>query len=627
MEDAQPHTHAKGQTGELPQLQNLFPIDLRSPRSESLSPFSVNSVSSDSSVRKLPSDDYESADVSVSPPSRSLSDCSPPVANACDRCFSKKVRCKAVEGHQCLKCRQKNLKCTFERLKNSKTKKLKKSDSSENKFEKFHIRKELLPKKTVSELSIMETTTSIPYLPILSAIQPNNHPEAARVNEVFHSNLIYPTAILDQLIFAFFPSAYWPINVIHPRLFIDSRYTRPRSLLYAICCSSCRLLDDGKFFKKDGRKMASEFFQTSLNHLNEKESSLDYVCALILLKDFALATADVANVFKICNLLSIFAQNHLMQIDPDNEIFEERGKWNLIEKESFRRAFWSLRFIIIDNDPLLTTTHPPLCDNAWYQLPSMFRKLPLSFMHLRDNPEDLKMKYNCEHSEFLGRIQSIIIRGVASNMTNYSELQRESNGILIELQEWGRKITIVFPILITPVTSDDWNRVYMHIVLRSLVLLNSRLAMVYFVTQKLQEQEMGLTLNLMHQIKVIFKPCIAAKDDLMNILNTIMIRVDSFELSRMPQLAVCLIQTCFFLGILSWFGDSDDIHMKAIFEYASVKQHFKSLGNAQKLSNGMLNELEKIERLGWKVDLKRLGLFFIWNLRTDVVAHAKEQTL
>ncbi|KAJ1547937.1 hypothetical protein HK096_008766 [Nowakowskiella sp. JEL0078] len=90
---------------------------------------------------------------------------------------------------------------------------------------------------------------------------------------------------------------------------------------------------------------------------------------------------------------------------------------------------------------------------------------------------------------------------------------------------------------------------------------------------------------------------------------------DSFQLTRQPQTAMGLIQLCFFLAMLSQFGDSDEIHLNAIFEYSICKQYMRTLGEIQKTSHGMVNELERVERNGWNNEFKNLIL------RNDIVGN------
>ncbi|KAJ1554142.1 hypothetical protein HK096_004850 [Nowakowskiella sp. JEL0078] len=102
----------------------------------------------------------------------------------------------------------------------------------------------------------------------------------------------YPAVFLDELVFNFFAKIYWPMNVVHPRSFMDNRYTRPKSLLYAICSVSCKLYNKGEFFRDTGRAIGEELFSLSMSLLDERESSLDYVCTLILQFDFAFSVGD-----------------------------------------------------------------------------------------------------------------------------------------------------------------------------------------------------------------------------------------------------------------------------------------------------------------------------------------------
>ncbi|KAJ1560883.1 hypothetical protein HK096_006827, partial [Nowakowskiella sp. JEL0078] len=312
--------------------------------------------------------------------------------------------------------------------------------------------------------------------------------------------------------------------------------------------------------------MGKEFLRLSLHFLNEKESALDYICALILLMDFAFTVADVKNLEYICCLSSKFFQDHLMHVDPDNEVLEERKKWNLIEKESFRRAFWVLRDVIVRSDKFFTTTKEPLSDNAWNSLPNTFYKLPSSHEHLKSDPYDLKMDFICQHNKFLSRIQSIIFRAAKNDLEN-PDLHNEADVVYDELNQWGLRIDYIFPGCQFPISIDEWFGVYIHITFYSIILLNYRLSMVSFLAE---QRKRKLT-----------------KVGIMNIVRNILQQVDSFQLDCQPELTVCLMQTCFFLGIVGSYGDADDIKSSTISDLGDT---------TLKMTLNMVNELEMIEK-------------------------------
>ncbi|KAJ1547938.1 hypothetical protein HK096_008767 [Nowakowskiella sp. JEL0078] len=332
-----------------------------------------------------------------------------------------------LEGNSCLKCQQKSTLCTFERLKKILNKNTKKS-ANEPKLRKKTSLKKLQSKRCTSPLRAIQAPNPLSETPYIVNCNSSPHQLEPMKPKSVINKLVYPTSIMDQLIFDYFPSTYWPMNVVHPRFFIDSRYSRPRSLLYAICCASCRLYNEGEFFNEAGRKMAEEFFNLSLENLDKRESTLDYICVIIILIDFAISIGDVRNVFKLVFLANEFSQDHMLHIDPDIEILEERKKWNLIEKETFRRVFWTLREIIVVFDSPQTTTKVPLCDSAFYSLPNAFRDLPAAFFHLRTNPDDFKTKFHCEQNILLGRIQTNIALAVHTSLDNLDRHHEASHG-------------------------------------------------------------------------------------------------------------------------------------------------------------------------------------------------------
>ncbi|KAJ1560814.1 hypothetical protein HK096_007111 [Nowakowskiella sp. JEL0078] len=284
------------------------------------------------------------------------------------------------------------------------------------------------------------------------------------------------------------------------------------------------------------------------------------------------------------NLISLksrtYFEHHSMHIDPNEEILEERKFWNLIEKETFRRAFWCLIDVGVTCDLILVTTSQPLADSRWNCLPDAFMKVHPNPL-IAPLPRDSNIVIMCEHKEFLGQVQSILYRAARKDLNN-REVHRESKQISENLRAWGERISKIRPLSLKPASEQDWFCVLVHVLWHSTVLLNNRIFLVQFLIWKTKSL-CNSFLDQSHAMDMqqSLQECHISTTEILSILKNIILKNDSFELDCQSWMPAIFIQSCIFLGILSQFGDSDVVRREAASDYSLVKSYLRKLAGGQ----------------------------------------------
>ncbi|KAJ1563921.1 hypothetical protein HK096_010421 [Nowakowskiella sp. JEL0078] len=314
-----------------------------------------------------------------------------------------------------------------------------------------------------------------------------------------------------------------------------------------------------------------------------------------------------------------------MEIDPDEIINHERATWNLIEKESFRRAFWILTKTVVHHPP--GTTKVPLYDNLWFELPNTFKTLPEFYSTVEKYTPDFSVMKICESRIFLGRIQSIVriaFQSTDSLSTNIKLLQ-EAKAISEDLKVWCMDITRLYPLNHIPTSRAAWFGISSHITLYSYVLFNYRFVLVRYL---LKSKEIPTELHSKPSLVELFgdkilgdtifaalNECKEASSKMMFILKEILIKHDPKCIYAFPPYVICFMQTLIFLGIVSQCDESTETKQNALNDYLLVKNYLRVMGDSFfGMANIMVDELEKIEKNGWENNFKKLLLFFIWDI-------------
>ncbi|KAJ1554143.1 hypothetical protein HK096_004851 [Nowakowskiella sp. JEL0078] len=259
-----------------------------------------------------------------------------------------------------------------------------------------------------------------------------------------------------------------------------------------------------------------------------------------------------------------------------------------------------------------------MADSWWHSLPDSFIKshpIPL----ITPLPRDSNIVIMCEHKEFLGQAQSIIICVARKNLNN-REIHQESKQLCENLRAWGERVSKIRPLNLTPITEQDWFCVFVHLLWHSMVLLSNRIFLVHFLKLKSNSQPQAFfdqfnEINMQQSLQ----ECQVSTTEILNILKNVILKNNSFDLDCQPSVPVIMMQTCIYLGILSQFGDSDIVRQDASSDYSLVKLYLRKLGDSTlATSHHMVNELEKIEISGWAKEPESVLLFCIWNLTIDI---------
>ncbi|KAJ1536787.1 hypothetical protein HK096_007875 [Nowakowskiella sp. JEL0078] len=421
--------------------------------------------------------------------------------------------------------------------------------------------------------------------------------------KIFVSSLAYSTVILDELMFSFFPVAHWPVQILQPRSFLENRYSRPRFLLFAICCVSCLYYQSGDFYlNNNGRILGKEFYEISLQLLNEKESELDYICALILLLEFAINTSDARTINDVFNRCNNFYKKHHLHLDPDDprriELNNQHPTWTMIQKETFRRCFWMLSWMCLDFE--FVTTKYPLNHELWLNLTETFEDQ----LEPVRNPNEITI-YLCQSSQVLSQIRKL-------NKLAYDSRCKDPN-LLINakqlseyLTKWGDSISAKFS-LVAPTTPHEWFIVYLHAAKHIYLISIYRFLFVDHLHSKkygLHAVSNRIASSLSSDIfQDVLQQCLKARKSIMVILIN---QVLPFGLQPYPikaHIVTIFARTCAFLGILMEITDlSKEIRIEAENDYKLIRLYLKSLEYSFEAAKIFNAQLDQIENLGWGTD-------------------------
>ncbi|KAJ3120585.1 hypothetical protein HK098_004473 [Nowakowskiella sp. JEL0407] len=441
---------------------------------------------------------------------------------------------------------------------------------------------------------------------------------------IFNDPLPYPPEILDRLIVSYFDNAYWPMTVVHPRTFMDNRYKKSRTLLYAICCIGAQFSGFIGELNQDDIP-GSYFFERALDSIDIVDVNLDNLSALILLFEFSVKNGKTSVLQYITELCAQYSKKLRLHIDPDIwESMYPRVRWNLIEKETFRRAYY---FLVSNGAHFgdFPSTVRPMADIVWWGLPddAYYADPPAHRpLAITDDSYDLNL-IATELFTILRRIRTLLNLAFASSLDDITP-DIEAKSVIISLEHWFTRMKIVVPLDRRPPT--NWAGVYLHIVGHNFILLSYRFILVRFLRRKFAqannihnpeindpEKTELVQFRRQHEIEAFMK-CHKAVESSIDILRNIILVYDP-ELKNVPNFSTSLVQVLIFLGITRSYADTPDGKLYAAIEFEFVRDVMLRFGKTGPvLSSIIVAAIEGVEQNGWENCADLLVKLFTWTL-------------
>ncbi|KAJ3129274.1 hypothetical protein HK098_001972 [Nowakowskiella sp. JEL0407] len=589
---------------------------------------------------------------------------------ACDRCYVKKVKCDASQP-KCSNCVARKSECTYDRQNNPnfgshRRKNLKSKQDLDNATEIFEPPKSKL-KVAGSDRNIFPVSDPPLYpsypgsntinlnIPIniqFPPLNPNSHePSISSINSI-----PFPAGVIDELLFAFFPNCNWPITVVHPKSYLANRTSRSKGLLYSICAIGAQFTEVGIQIAKPGEAVGESLFDLALGHLNYEIPTLDDACCVLLLTYFGSNAGKVNTMFYLSNIWRMIARKLKIWIDPDDPTAIPIARtWNLIQKETFRRLYWSCTGIGLHSYPN-SSTKRPLPDHVWVSLTEdMYQGSP-QYRPVQHLIESSDVHYVANET---GAMLNLV-RGIANlckppGSVNDLAVDMKAREVRGALDAWEHRIIIVSPLSPSPPSSrSQWLGIYVHISKHNIMLLAHRYLLVRFLEQvikKMSPKNFQAETNIAELLNILapqtssfqrgitntelpfleetitrrnleaeaFLACHKASNAVISILKDIVLKYDPLLENAHPSLTICLIQLCVFLGVLAQYAESEENRRKASENYGFVKVVLKNLANGNaKVAMSMVSALDEVEVKGWVAMKNFLLTFFSWEIGVDL---------
>ncbi|KAJ3121888.1 hypothetical protein HK098_003307 [Nowakowskiella sp. JEL0407] len=552
----------------------------------------------------------------------------------CDRCYARRIQCDMLQPRcsncesSCTYIHETDLKSITHRVKNIQGR----NDHDLGVSKGGHVAKK---------------ADRLKYSPTFSAKIPILNPYTYQPTiTIPQYQLPFPSDVIDQLLFAFFPNIPWPVNVLH-RSYLANRYHHSLCLLHSICAIGAVYEDIGVNLTDPGEFPGETFFKFGMGLINYENTTLDDACAILLLGFYCGITGKGRTLAYLTGIWHSVAEKFKVWLDPDDDDAAPPCKsFNLIEKETLRRLYWasSSLGIFVHTNP---TTKRPLPDHVWVSLSD---NMEISLVY-RPNPKlieasDINYLLN-ETGELLNCVRTLN-RHCLTNSIKDLMVDAKAKEIRTALNAWENRILIAAPLINRPPASNtEWMGVHVHLMKHNIMLLAHRYLFMRFLEQVWNKSNKTTSENnvteILHNLNSpyfntehalpnleneieqrnleaeAFVACHSASKAVLRILKEVILEYDPSFKHAHVSLSICLMQLCVFLGILSQHADKQENRRKSEEEYYIVKVALRKMyeGNV-KIAGSMLSALEEVERKGW-IHLKDfLLIFFSWDVSAEV---------
>ncbi|KAJ3127161.1 hypothetical protein HK098_006709 [Nowakowskiella sp. JEL0407] len=468
--------------------------------------------------------------------------------------------------------------------------------------------------------------------------------------------LPYPPNVIDELVWGFFTNNVWPINVVHPKTYLTNRYKHSRSLLYAVCAIGALNTAIGAQISGESEPPGEALFKLGMGSLDIENPTLDDACSVWLLNYFASKTGKVNTVIYLVSVWTNMAKKMRLHVDPDIPGSTAHGKsWNLIQKEAFRRLYWSCAAIGLFTVANPSTKHP-LPDHVWLSLTEDMYHGPPHYRPIQSITELCDINSVADEAGGmlnLVRTLPVFLKSVNSVFDLAVDLKvKEVQNVL---DSWETRIRAVSPLMkIQPISRSQWTGIYLHMTKHNLTLLAHRYLLVRYLeiyfkknnpvetpppnrgsrlidmpspqTPESIPEIHGTEYTFIDEATMrtsleteAFLACNSASNSVLAILKEIVQKYDRGFENASLELSICLGQLCVFLGVMTQHASNPEEQQEYVDKYYFAKEMLRRLtARVYKIAAWMVKALDEIEVTGWVRKKDTLFKIFSWDVGSDL---------